>query len=269
MRYPRFPRLAFLAIIPLILALFLAAPLRATGYTVVFTDGKSLVIKEKFKVQNGRAIFTQLNGTQTWVPVNTIDQAKTDAANRDGYGIAVVLPGAPQDVGPPPAQLPRDRTLKDLIATREAGPREIASTKRTKPVVSSSGMVKTKAGYVDLGALPRRPYSHPDISGEMHQFFRAQGIEEVEIYEGTQADRPLVEISTNSEGSVFKALTTSANALLHVRDTFQGRISAFDLLLMTPARERAGQFVLTPELATDLVSRKVEVAAFFLRNVQF
>lgn len=269
MRHPRFPRLAFLAIVPLIFALFLAAPLRATGYTVVFTDGKAVVIKEKYKVQNGRAIFVQLNGTQTWVPANTIDVAKTEAANRDGYGIAVVLPGAPQDVGPPPAQIPRDRTIGDLIATRGAGPRDIVPNKRIKAAPTTGGMVKTKAGYIDLGALPRRPYSHPDITAEMQQFFHSQGIEEVEIYEGTQADRPLVEISTNSEGSVFKALTTSANALLHVRESLQGRVSAFDLLLMTPSRERAGQFVLTPELAADLVAKKVEVAAFFLRNVQF
>lgn len=265
MRHPRFPRLAFLAM----LALLAAVPLLAAGYTIVFTDGTSTVAKQKYRIQNGRAIITLPNGTQTFVPANKIDVAKTEAANRDGYGAAVVLPGAPQDVGPPPAQLPRDRTIGDLIATKTAGPREIQPTKRTKALPTSGGMVKTKAGYVDFGALPRRPYSHADIATEMQQFFRGQGIDEVEIYEGTQADRPLVEITTNSEGSVFKSLSIAANALIHVRETFQNRISAFDLLLTTPARERAGQFVLTPEQAAELVSRKVEVAAFFLRNVQF
>jgi hypothetical protein len=266
MRYSRFPRLAFLAL----LALLAAAPLLAAGYTIVFTDGTTLVAKQKYKIQNGRAIITQLNGTQTFVAASSIDVARTEAANRNGYGSATIVPGSPQDIGPPPAEIPRDRTIGDLIATRGAGPREIAPTKRTKaaPAVPG-GVVKTKAGYVDLGALPRRPYSHADVAAQLQQFFRGQGIEEVEIYEGTSPDRPLLEITTNSEGSVFKALATAANALLHIRDTVPGSVAAFDLLLMTPSRERAGQFVLTPELATDLVAKKVEMAAFFLRNVQF
>jgi hypothetical protein len=39
--------------------------------------------------------------------------------------------------------------------------------------------------------------------------------------------------------------------------------------MTTPERERAGQFLLTPELASDLVAQRVEVTAFFIDNVQF
>ena len=46
-------------------------------------------------------------------------------------------------------------------------------------------------------------------------------------------------------------------------------MAAFELLFTTPARERAGQFVLTPDMATELVAKKVDVTAFFVRNVQF
>src|SRR4030095_5750086 len=121
----------------------------------------------------------------------------------------------------------------------------------------------------DLGTLGRKPYSHADVTAELQQFFHSQGAEELEIYEGTRADHLMLEITTNSEGSVFKALTTAANALLHIRDLFPNRVAAFELLLTTPERERAGQFVLTPEMATDLVSKKVDVTSFFVKNVQF
>ena len=44
---------------------------------------------------------------------------------------------------------------------------------------------------------------------------------------------------------------------------------ALEVVMKTPARERAGQFVLTPETATALVAKKVDAPAFFVANVQF
>jgi hypothetical protein len=266
MPHPRFPRPAILAL----LALLTAAPLLAAGYTIYLKDGSSIVAKEKYRVENGRAIITLLNGTQTFVPAAQIDARRTEEVNRGGHGAAVVLPGAPQEVGPTPTQTPKDKTLADLIATRRAGPRELPESRREGSTGSASGrLAKTKAGYFDFATLARKPYSHGEVTAELQQFFRGQGVEEVEIYDGTQADRPLLEITTASEGSVFQALTTAANALLHVRDLYPNRVAAFELLLTTPERERAGQFVLTPETATDLVSKKVDVTAFFIKNVQF
>jgi len=265
MWHPRFPRLAILAL----LGLFLAAPLLAGGYTIYLKDGSRLVAKEKYKVVNGRAIITMLNGTQTFVPASQIDAKRTDEVNRNGYGGALVLPGTPEDVGPAPVQPPKDKTLADLIAARAAAPRELPGNRRDKPEASAGSVVKTKAGYVDLASLARKPLANPEVTAELQQFLRGQGIDEVEIYQGTRPDQPLLEITTNSEGSVFKALTTAANALLHLRDLFPNRVAAFELLLTTPERERAGQFVITPDMATELVAKKVDVTAFFVKNVQF
>ena len=202
--------------------------------------------------------------------LDKIDIPRTDAANKGGYGTGVVIPGSPQDVGTPPAQIPRDQTLGDLINKKGAGPRDVpTTTKRDKDTPGSGRLVKTKAGYNDFAALARRPYSHADLTAALQQFFRGQGVDDVEIFEGSAGDHPLVEISANSEGSVFKALNSAAAGLLQIRDSFPGRVAAFDVLLTTQSRERAGQFVLTPEMASELVTKKVEVTAFFVKNVQF
>lgn len=265
MRHPRVPRLAILAAF----ALFLAATvLAASGYVVVLKGGKTIAAREKYRVANGRAIITLPNGTQTFVPADQIDVAKTEEVNRTGYGTAVVLPGDPQELNPGAVQPPKEKTLKDLIASREAVPRDMPVNRREKTEAAGK-LLKTKAGYNDLATLPRRPFASPEVTAELQRFFRGQGIEEVQIYQGTQGDHPLLEITAASEGSVFKALTTAANALLQVRDVHPGRVSGFELLLTTPARERAGQFLLTPEMAADLASKKVEVTSFFVRNVQF
>lgn len=261
MRHLRLRRLS-------ILIFLVAAPLFAAGYAVYLKDGSRIIAKQKYRVENGRAIITLLNGTQTFVPMSQIDVKRTEEVNKDGYGGALVLPGTPQDVGPAVAQPPKDKTLSDLISSKEAAPRELPGSRREK-TETSGGIAKTKAGFLDLGSLARKAYPNAEVAAGLQQFFRGQGIEGVEIYHGTQGDQPLLEISTNSEGSVFKALTTAANALLHIRDAFPGRVAAFELLFNTPERERAGQFVLTPDMAADLVSKKVEVTAFFVRHVQF
>jgi hypothetical protein len=265
MHHPRFLRPMILAL----LALLTAFPLVAAGYTIYLKDGSRLVAKDKYRVENGRAIITLPNGTQTFVPVSQIDTKKTEEANRDGYGGALVLPKSPQDAEAPPPEAQTDKTLADLIKARTAVPRELPANRREKTDPTPGALVKTKAGYVDFSSLARRPYPNAEVIAELQQFLRGQGAEEVEIYQGTRADHPRIEITTNSEGSVFKTLTMAATALLHIRDLFPNRVSGFELLLTTPERERAGQFVLTPEMSTELVSKKVDVTAFFVRNVQF
>ncbi|HSS52985.1 MAG TPA: hypothetical protein VLX28_28925, partial [Thermoanaerobaculia bacterium] len=107
-----------------LLGLLAAAVFAASGYVVYLKDGHTIAAKEKYKVENGKAIITLLNGTQSFLPLDQIDVAKTDEANRDGYGKALVLPGSPKDVGPA-ARAPKDRTLGDLIKARGAAPREL------------------------------------------------------------------------------------------------------------------------------------------------
>ena len=126
-----------------------------------------------------------------------------------------------------------------------------------------------RAGFSDLTTLGHRPFPQTDVLNELQQFFHGQGVDDVEIFAGTQSDRPLIEITTTSEQGVFRGLTIGANALLHIRDRFPNKIGALEMLLVTPTRERAGQFVLTPDLASDLVAKKVEPQAFFVEHVQF
>jgi hypothetical protein len=250
------------------LGLLASAVFAASGYMVYLKDGHTIPAKEKYKVDKGKAIITLLNGTQTFLPLDQVDVAKTDEANRDGYGSAVVLPGSPRDVSPA-GKPAKDRTLGDLIKSREAAPRELAPTRRDKNAAMPGRMSKTKAGFNDLSTLPQKPYPNAEVATELQQSFHGQGLEEVEIFEGTQSDRPLLAITTNSEGSVFKALSAAANALLRVRDRFPNKVGALELLLTMPSRERAGQFVLTPEQATELAAKKTDLSSFFVRNVQF
>jgi hypothetical protein len=267
--------------------LLVAAPLAA--YTIYLKDGSRVIAREKYRVENGKAIIVLPSGERAALDANQIDVKRTDEANRSNYGTAIVLEQTPPPTSGAPQAAPGQRQprLSDLIAQRKAEPRDLPTVRRdsaapaapsastagvTAPPPASApatGALKTKAGFVDFSSLTRKPYAHLDVASELQQFFRSQGLEEVGIYGGTSSERPLVEITTNSEASVFRALSVASNALLHVRDRFPQWVSGIDLVLTTPERERAGQFALTPEMASDLASKKVEVAAFFINHVQF
>jgi hypothetical protein len=245
--------------------LLLAGGAAAQAYIVYLKDGSHLVSRGKYKVVGARAIITLQNGTETFVPATQIDVAKTEEANRDNYGDAVVLRDDTRALPPTQAPPARRKTLADLIEKGDAAPREREAVRREAVRELPAG--KTSAGFVDFAGRSRQPYPHLEVATELQQVFHGQGVEEVQIFEGTRADRPFVEITTASEASVFRALTASADALTQLRAHHPKRVAALELLLTTPTRERAGQFVLTPEMAAELTTRRVE--AFFVQNVQF
>ena len=249
------------------LALLLASPLAA--YTIYLKDGHTIQAKGKYRIENGKAYIVLANGTRSVIAANEIDIPRTDAENKSDYGgNAVILDQGTPAKGQAAPTPPPQKKLSDLIASRQAA-RELPGARRDKPVKEATQSSKTKAGFNDLSVLARRPYGQAEVLAELQQFFHGQGIDDVEVYAGTQGDRPLIEVATASEGSVFRALSIAANALLHVRDRFPSKVNAFELVMMTPARERAGQFVLLPDMASDLVAKKVEPTAFYVENVQF
>jgi len=248
------------------LALLCAAPLAA--YTVWLKDGSSLISRGKVEIKNGKAIIILTNGTQTFIDAAKIDMAKTEASNRGvDYGITDlgntrVVPGEEPVAAP-------NRSLSDLVATHSPSSRALPTSKRAREVAAAGPSARSKAGTIDLDSLPRGPFAHPEVATDLQEFFRAQGVDQVQLSAGSQPDRLLVELTTASEGSVFQGVTASANALLRARDRFPQTVAALELLMKAPSREKAGQFLLTPESAADLVARKIEVPAYFVANVQF
>ena len=248
-----------------LIAVLAAGPLAA--YTIYLKDGSTIQAKGKYRIEGNRAYIVLPNGTQSFIDARQIDVKRTEEANKSDYGgNAVILQeAAPSRDGTQAA--PRQRRLSDVIASRGG---ELPGPQR-EPVKSAPAetAVKTPSGSSDLTSIPRRAYEPPEVSAEIRQFFLGQGIGEVMIYAGTRPTHPLVQVTVGTETAVFKGLAVGANAVLHIRDRFPGKVDAFELLLVTSAGERGGQFVLTPEMAADLVAKKVQLAAFFVENVQF
>lgn len=239
-----------------VLVLLLAAPLAA--YTIYFKDGRTLNVKGKPRIANGRAVVTLLNGTQASFDPAQIDDKKTEEMNQRDLGAAVIIDqgtSRTQQTPPPPQPEPQ-RRLSD-IAARDVGPRDQPVTRRTQPSPTNRA-----------GAPSRTPYGDAAVASELSQFFLSQKAESVEILQGSQG-RPLAQVLTSSETSVFRALLTGANALLHIRGRYPQKVDGLEMVMVSPDGDRAGQFTLTPDMAEDLVAKRVGLVSFFLKNVQF
>lgn len=240
-----------------VLALLLAAPLAA--YTIYFKDGRTLQTKGKPRIANGRAVVTLLNGTQASFDPRQIDEKKTEEMNKRDLGAAEIIDqgsGTPQATPAPQAQSP---SRLSGIAAREIGPRDQPVTRRESP---------STAPAIGLGSASRAPYADAAVAAELSQFFLGQKAEGVEIFQGSEG-RPLAQVTTSSESSVFRALLTGANALLHIRGRYPQKVDGLELVMVSPGGERAGQFTLTPVMAEELVAKRVGIVSFFLKNVQF
>ena len=266
---PAAPRLA------LLLALLLAlVALPAAAYTIYLKDGSRLVAEREYEVRDGKAYIVLQGGTETFIDVAEIDVERTRRANTSNLGTAMVIEDGETREAPVEQPRPKEPTLGDLIQQRQRsgqGGLEERRTPAERPQPAATDVPRaalTPAGYVDLLALDRRPYGDFETGAELKQFFANQGMDEARIYQGSAADRPMVEVTANSEASVFRALAVAASALIQLQERGRGT-QALELFLATPSRERAGQFLLTPELARDLLTSKVDVATFYLQNVQF
>ncbi|MCH9650469.1 MAG: hypothetical protein K0U98_19705 [Deltaproteobacteria bacterium] len=251
--------------------------LPALAYKIYLKDGSFVVAQEKYKIVGDKAILTLGNGTQVSYDAAEIDVERTNNSNQTDYGSAIIVnDGKAEPLAKKLKPEPKKATLSDLIKQRKAGIRRpevsqrsgsAASSAETKPAVT--GPTVTATGASDFGSLKETTHSNGEIVSEIQQYFRSQGVAEMAVYRGTTETRPLVQVNTNSEAAVFRALTVASNALLEIRARHGQALTGFDLLLKGVGASRAGQFSLDPNMASELVDKKIEAASFFVKYVDF
>ena len=242
-----------------LIVLLAAAPIAA--YTIYLKDGSRLIAKEKYTLDGERALILLQNGTQTFLAASEIDVPRTEAANRNNYGTAMVLEDGKFTEGTPVPEAQRQESLTELAGRSPTQQREQA--RRPVPTQPTSG------DYMDLLSSQRQPFGNLDLAAEIQGVFLAQGVAGVQLAQGTAADRVLLEITTDSEASVFRALEVAADALLHVRTRTSAPVAAFEIVLVTSSGTRGGQFLLTPGMASELADGEIELPAFYVQNVQY
>ena len=237
----------------------LSAPLVA--YTVVLKDGTKLIAQEAPEIDGAQAIIVLQSGTRTSIAAGEIDFERTREANRHELGSAMVLEGGELKAQPIEAEPAQEERLSDLINRRRQ-----SGTANRAPVTRESGSrVRSES---DPGT-ERTPYRNLPVLEAIQGAFRSQGVDRAKVYQGSSESRLLIEVETNSEAAVFRSIKVAAGALSHVRANISAEIEAFELVLKTSNRARAGDFLMTTEQAAALVSGEIEISNYFVREVRF
>jgi hypothetical protein len=257
-------------------ALLLAAsPLFA--YVIVLKDGSTVQAREKYKVQGNTALIVLPSGAQSTLPLSQIDVARTEASNASDFGSATVL--RPSNA-PAPTPTPHKATLSDLAGQRRqqtglppAPPRRAENapfpTSAAAAAEAPKGVTRTPAGNVDFLRTPRQQASRMQLATTIGEMLRGHGVNNVGIYEGSQPGRLLVEVTANSEGAVFQAIAGAAQTLLDFEAKEPRTIDSLELFVATERRQRAGQFLITPERARELASKQIDLTGFYVKYVEF
>lgn len=253
-----------------LLAWLITAP--ALAYTIYLKDGSRIITQKKYEVVDGQAILLLQNGTQASYDLNRIDVPRTEEANSDGnYGSAIIFEDGKAVEKPtaPPPQGPN--SLSDLIKSRNAGLRGETGTQRDgvitgteEPAARRSDSRRTP-GRADEEGAPVRA----ELAGELRQYFRSRGLDEVAVFRGSGDGTALVQVSTPSESSVFRAIAVGAKALQDIGERPDVGLQSLELAMATPSGENAGRMRITPAMAEELISKQTEVTDFFVRYVQF
>jgi hypothetical protein len=250
-----------------LLACLFAAP--AFAYTIYLKDGSRIVAREKHRVEGDRAIITLMNGTQTFLAAKEIDEARTEQANQIGTGRAQEL-GQQKELPPAGPKGPERKNLGDLIKERGNQPREREQARRDEAVIGEPPPAgKTKAGFADLFNLPRQAFTYQDVATDFKRMLANEGLNGASVYQGTKVNRPLVELRTATEAEVFEALRSVASAMIDLKSRFDAKVGAVEIVMVTPNRQRAGQFELSLDEAEALVDRRINPSDFFMAQVQF
>jgi hypothetical protein len=256
----RIARLALIALVGLLSAGSLAA------YTVHLRDGTSIVTKKKYVVQGDKAILVLPSGAETALPLAEIDVAKTDAANKDDIGTAIVIEnGKATDLtrtAPPPSG---KQTLKELLERRAAA----EGSKNAGAVALDAAPGRAATERPPTSHAGQAPLRDVALSTEIRTFIFGRGITNLEVQQGPSSRRPRLVFQTSSETQVFRALQASAGALIEVREKFAGQVEGFELICDGPAGGRGGRFSLTPAQAADLIAGRIDLPTFFVQNVEF
>lgn len=237
----------------------LGAPLAA--YTVVLKDGSKLIAQQAPAVDGDEAIIVLQSGTRTSIASAEIDFERTREANRHELGSAMVLEGGELTTQPIQTEPTQEKRLSDLIESR----RERGAANRA-PVTRDRGGSQTSG---TLAGGERAPYRNLPVLEAIQGAFRSQGVNTAKIYQGSAEDRLLIEVETNSEAAVFRSIKVAAGALSHVRANISAEIEAFELVLTTSSRSRAGEFLMTTEQAAAVTEGKIEISNYFVSQVRF
>ncbi|MDX1384109.1 MAG: hypothetical protein R3190_10730 [Thermoanaerobaculia bacterium] len=237
-----------------------AAP--ALSFTLVFRDGSTLVVEDRYRIEGERLYATLLSGTETFFDLADVDLERTEEMNEMELGSAFVLDANGRRQRSPQANA-EPQTLRQLL--RERGDTTDSGI-FSKPNATAEARI-TPAGNLDLFTVPRAELEPAEAAERVTRILRRNGVNG-QVRAGSGEGRVLVEVITDARSQVFAALSGAAAAMPEIVAELP-QVEVLELTMETQARRRAAMFALELNQANALNRGEIEPERFFFENVLF
>jgi len=244
----------------LAILLMLGASSLLLSYVIYFKDGSTVMAKALYKVENGKAIVTLMNGSVVAYDIKLIDIARTDKINKAGLDTDGVLTSVGQ--GASKTDTPQRQSLGSIA--KGAG----ALTAPTG-LTSGNAKVASSSASPSQGKDKESEFSDEGVRRAFAKIFENVNLFEYKIVQGSTPDTIRIIMTTDNEKDVFNSLTASAKVIAELYDLGKKNVANLELFLTTTSGAAAGRFSISVETARTLAEGKVPVEQFFVDQVLF
>lgn len=222
-------------------------------YIVILKNGTRYRAKDRWTMSNGKAIVQLENGTTLQIEPNLIDIPASEQATRSGYGDAKVLT-TPE--GAQPTATPKP-SLGEITRIRRQQQQQA-----TQPGTSAPVPAVTTANITGTGALGA------DVTSRFVGAYENVGFYDAKVTNPAPYT-VRVQITTDNEDQVFKALSATSYMMRRVPALTNSRIDTVELFMGMVNGGAAGRFLMSQDDAKAIDEKALTIEAFFVRKVIF
>lgn len=226
------------------------------SYVVYLKDGSTYTAKERYRVENGKAIITLMNGTIISIDLNLIDIKKTEEYNKSGIDSAIVL----DDVKQAPST-PRETTKPSLGDIAKPKP-----VQEVKKITIGGSKASAKQKVIEEG---EKPYDDELVRKTIGKVLDNVYLFEHQILMGSTPDSVKIIVTTDNEKDVFSSLTAIAKAVSELYDNGKRSINTVEIYLKTISGAPAGRFRTDIPTIKNLAEGNISPQQFFVKYVLF
>lgn len=220
-------------------------------YVVVLKDGTRYRARDRWTIVSGKAMIVLESGTTLQIDPSMIDGAATQSANASQYGDARVLA-----TGPAPTQKAPEPSLGSL---RTRGLDLKNENKANTGVTGSGGTIRETPGSGRLGA---------DVVSRFEAAYENMALYQRRV-SPNGATSLRVEIVTDNEDQVFKAISATSYVMAKLPGVTGSRVDSVELVMTTLRGGSAGRFQMTLPDAQAIESKKLSWSQYYVSKVLF
>jgi hypothetical protein len=212
--------------------------------------------RKPIEVVGDQAMITLVTGVLTSYPLEKVDLVETERYNQMRLGDAILIEELTIDIAP--QATPTPRIPLGSYASITAGDAMLGSSLDPPPTPTPGIRLQSRA------------YHNSRITDAFAAFFENRNLYVFRFSAGTRPQNLFIQIVTDNEKEVFKALGIVAEAYAAIHELHE-RIAprAVELEMVSTSGRPAGTFRMDPRMARNLATGVVAVEQFYVSNVIF